>query len=152
MRYNLGGPATSRGMYFSVTCAESIPFITEAEAVAATAGTWLGDRRLRAHMAACAEWPRASVPQRSLQQLSSSVPVVMFSGDADGSTPPWIASAAVKEWPNGRQIIAPHTGHQIDGPCTWNLMQAFVSHPVAAQLDATCAAAATRPAFATEIK
>jgi hypothetical protein len=75
----------------------------------------------------------------------------MFSGDADGATPPWIAEAAVKFLPNGRQIMAPHTGHQIDGPCTWDLMEAFIRDPSAQRLDAACVEKARRPPFATEI-
>jgi len=151
IRANLGGPATSRGMYFSVTCAESAPFITEREIVAETRGTFLGDRRVRAHMAACKEWPRADVPRGFTDPISTRIPVVMFSGEADGSTPPWIAEAAVKLLPNGRQIKAVHTGHQIDGPCTWNLMEAFIRSASVQQLDASCVEKAQRPPFATEI-
>ncbi len=150
-RYNLGGPSTSRGMYFSVTCSESTPFITEQEIVAGTRGTFVGDRRVRAHIAACRGWPRGDVPRNFLDPVRSEIPVVMFSGDADGSTPPWIAEAAVKLLPNGRQIEALHTGHQIDGPCTWDLMQAFIRHPSVQQLDAACVEKAQRPPFATEM-
>ena len=107
-RVNLGGPATSRGMYFSVTCAESAPFITGREIVAETRGTFLGDRRVRAHVAACREWPRAALPRGFTDPIKTKVPLVMFSGEADGSTPPWIAEAAVKWLPNGRQITAAH--------------------------------------------
>ena len=46
VRFNLGGPSTSRGLYFSVTCAEAIPFITEQEIVVETRGSFLGDRRV----------------------------------------------------------------------------------------------------------
>ena len=35
-RYNLGGPSTSRGMYFSVTCSEAAPFISEPDIASAT--------------------------------------------------------------------------------------------------------------------
>lgn len=150
-RYNLGGPSTSRGMYFSVTCSEAAPFITEQEIVSETRGSFLGDRRVRAHLAACTEWPRGDVPRSFTDPIRSGIPVVMFSGDADGSTPPWIAEAAVKFLPNGRQIVAPHTGHQIDGPCTWNLMQAFIRNPSVRQLDASCADAFRRPPFAIEL-
>lgn len=150
-RYTLGGPGASRGMYFSVTCSEMMPFITEEEIVAETRGTFLGDRRVRAHMAACGEWPRAHVPRRFLDPVRSAVPVVLFSGDADGATPPWIAEAAVGFLSNGRQIKAPHTGHQIDGPCTWDLMQAFIRNPSVRQLDAACVEKSHRPPFATAI-
>jgi pimeloyl-ACP methyl ester carboxylesterase len=151
IRYNLGGPNTARGMYFSVTCAESAPFITETEIVAETRGTFLGDRRLRAHLAACGEWPKGKVDRAFLQPVRAETPVVMFAGDADGSTPPGFAAAALTFLPNGRVINAPHTGHQIDGPCTWDLMQSFIRKPVASNLDASCAGNARRPPFATEL-
>jgi pimeloyl-ACP methyl ester carboxylesterase len=150
-RVNLGGPSTSRGMYFSVTCSEAIPFIADEEIVTETRGTFLGDRRVRAHVAACKEWPRGNVPRSFTDPIRSPIPVVMFSGEADGSTPPWIAEAAIKLLPNGRQINAIHTGHQIDGPCTWNLMQAFINNPSVQQLDASCVEKAQRPPVATEI-
>jgi pimeloyl-ACP methyl ester carboxylesterase len=149
-RFNIGG-GLDRGMYFSVTCAEDIPFITEAEIASETKGTFLGDRRVRAHIAACQEWPKADVPATFIDPVKTGVPVILFSGDADGSTPPWIAEAAVRSLANGRQITAPHTGHQIDGPCTWDLMEAFFKTPVARQLDASCVQQAHRPAFATDL-
>jgi pimeloyl-ACP methyl ester carboxylesterase len=149
-RYSLGA-LLSRGMYFSVTCSEMTPFITEEEIAAETRGTFLGDRRVRAHLAACREWPRAHVPRSFLDPVRSTIPVVLFSGDADGATPAWFAEAAVRFLPNGLQIKAAHTGHQIDGPCTWDLMQAFVRNPSVRQLDAACVQKAHRPPFATAV-
>jgi pimeloyl-ACP methyl ester carboxylesterase len=150
--FNLGGPATFRGLYFSATCAEAIPFITEQEIAAETHGTFLGDRRVRAHLAACAEWPRGEIPKNFTDPVKSEIPIVMFSGEADGSTPPWIAEAAVKFWPNGRQIIAPHTGHQIDGPCTWDLMQTLFKTASVRQLDTSCIEKTKRPRFVTNLR
>jgi len=149
VRVNLGGPSTSRGLYFSVTCAEDIPFITEQDIVTETSGTFLGDRRVRAHIAACSEWPRGDVSEDFTNPVQSEIPVIMFSGEADGSTPPWIAEAGVKLLPDGRQIIVRHTGHQIDGPCTWDLMQAFFKTASAKQLDTSCIEKAKRPPFVT---
>jgi pimeloyl-ACP methyl ester carboxylesterase len=150
-RVNLGGPTTARGLYFSVTCAEATPYITEQAIVDDTRGTFLGDRRVRAHIDACKEWPAGAVPKGFLDPLKSPIPIVMFSGDADGSTPPWIGKAAVKFLPHGRQIEAPHTGHQIDGPCTWDLMQAFFRTAAPMTLDASCVESARRPPFALEL-
>ena len=147
----VGGAAASRGMYFSVTCSEMTPFITEEEIDAETRGTFLGDRRVRAHLAACREWPRGRVPRSFLDPVRSTIPVVLFSGDADGATPAWFAEAAVRFLPNGLQIKAPHTGHQIDGPCTWDLMQACVRNPSVRELDAACVEKSQRPPFATAI-
>jgi hypothetical protein len=150
-RYNLGGPSTSRGMYFSVTCTEAAPFIAEQDIVSDTRGTFVGDRRVRAHMAACRQWPRGVVPRRFTDPIATDIPIIMFSGDADGSTPPWVAETAVGSLRNGRQILAPHTGHQIDGPCTWGLMQAFFTNPSVGDLDAACVVRAQRPPFALEM-
>jgi hypothetical protein len=99
-------------------------------------------------MAACKEWPRGDVPRGFTDPIRSQIPVVMFSGEADGSTPPWIAEAALKLLPNGRQSNAAHTGHQIDGPCTWDLMEAFVRTASVRRLDASCIEGVRRPAFA----
>jgi pimeloyl-ACP methyl ester carboxylesterase len=151
LRYNLGGPTTSRGLYFSATCSEAVRFISEAELVAETRGTFVGDRRVRAHMAACEEWPKGEVPRSFTEPVRSQIPVLMFSGDADGSTPPWMAEGAVKFLLNGRQLKAAHTGHQIDGPCTWDVMQAFFTIPSVQQLNAACVERAQRPPFAIEI-
>jgi len=149
---NLGGPQTSRGLYFSVTCEEAIPFIGEKEIVDETSGTFLGDRRVRAHIAACAEWPRGKVPEDFIQPIKSEIPVIMFSGDADAAAPPWIADAVITLWPNGLLIRAPHTGHQVDGPCTWDLMQAFIRAGSVRHLDTSCVEGAKRPPFASRLE
>jgi pimeloyl-ACP methyl ester carboxylesterase len=150
-QYNMGGSSTSRGMYFSVTCSESIPFITDAEIVSETRGTFLGDGRLKAHISACKEWPRGAVPPDFTDPLKSQIPVVMFSGEVDGSTPPWIAEAAAKLLPNGRQIKARYAGHQIDGPCIFHIMQAFIKTASVQDLDTACVEKVQRPAFAKNI-
>jgi len=144
------GARLSRGMYFSVTCSEDVPFITERQIAEETRGTFLGDRRVRAHQAACDEWPRAGVPGDYLDPVRSNVPTVLYSGDADGSTPGWIAAAAVRFLSNGRQIVVPRTGHQIAGPCAWDLMRDFITRPSARDLDASCVAGIKRPPFALE--
>jgi hypothetical protein len=91
------------------------------------------------------------VPRAFLDPVRSAIPLVLFSGDADGATPSWFAESAVRFLPNGLQVKAPHTGHQIDGPCTWDLMQAFVRNPSARQLDTACVEKAHRPPFATTL-
>jgi pimeloyl-ACP methyl ester carboxylesterase len=144
-------PSLARGMYLSVTCSEDTPFINEAEIVRETSGTFVGDRRVRAHLAACAEWPRAHVPRTFLDPVSSDVPTVFYSGEADGSTPPWIADSEIRFLSNGRLIRVEHTGHQVAGPCAWNLMRDFISRPSAADLDASCVAGISRPPFVTAV-
>jgi len=147
-RFNMGA-GLARGMYFSVTCAEDAPFITESDILAETRNTFLGDRRVRAHVAACREWPRGSIPQGFTDPVRSQAPAVLFSGEADGATPPWIADGAIASLPNSRLIRAPHTGHQLNQPCIWNLMQTFIRTASAPSLDTSCVSQLIRPPFAT---
>ncbi|MFZ0818781.1 MAG: alpha/beta fold hydrolase [Candidatus Acidiferrales bacterium] len=141
----------ARGMYFSVTCSEGVPFISEQDIVSETHGTFLGDARVRAHMAACKEWPKGNVPAHFTDPLQSEIPVVIISGRVDGATPPWIAEDAIKFLPNGRLIKIRYSGHQIVGPCVWNIMQAFIRTASVQGLDASCVEQIRRPPFATEM-
>jgi hypothetical protein len=47
------------GMYFTVTCSESVPFISEDEISRETRNTFTGESRIRTHQQACREWARA---------------------------------------------------------------------------------------------
>ena len=141
------GASIARGAYFSITCSETVPFITEDEIVVETLGTFLGDRRTRAHVAACGEWAKGDVDRSFVKPVKSDAPVVLFAGDVDGATPPWIAEEAVAGFRNGRLIKAPNTGHQIPGPCAWNVMTAFFSKPGVGEVDASCVSNLRRPPF-----
>jgi pimeloyl-ACP methyl ester carboxylesterase len=149
-RFNMGA-GLARGMYFSVTCTEDVPFIAEADIVAETRGTFLGDRRVRAHAAACREWTHGTAPTGFGDNVRSEAPVILFSGEADGATPPWIATNALATLPNGRQLLAPHTGHQMDSPCIWGAMQALIRTASAKSVNASCVSQLIRPPFATDI-
>lgn len=149
-RFRLGG-AAARGAYFSMTCSESVPFITEEEIVAETRNTFLGDRRTRAHVEACRQWVRGDVPLSYLEPIRTDVSTVLFSGDVDGATPPWVADQAITNFAKGRLVRAVNTGHQLSGTCTWGLMHAFFRNPVVQELDASCVTNLRRPAFALEL-
>lgn len=75
------------GLYLSVTCAEDVAFVDLAEATRLAAGTFMGDLRVRQQAAACAEWPAAKVPASFLEPVRSSVPVLIYSGENDPTTP-----------------------------------------------------------------
>jgi pimeloyl-ACP methyl ester carboxylesterase len=147
---NVGG-GIARGMYMTVTCAEGVPFITESDIVRETRGTFVGEDRVRAHIEACKEWPRGDVPTGYTELVKSDLPVLMISGEADGASPPWYAEAAVRNFSNGRQVKIPHYGHQTSGPCVAGLFKTFIEKGTAQGIDASCAAEARRPPFATEL-
>ena len=68
----------SQGMFFSVTCAEDAPFITD-EAIAREAkGTWFGDTAIRNMLRACKVWPKGTVPEGYREPVTSSVPTLLL--------------------------------------------------------------------------
>lgn len=147
---NLGG-LMARGMYLTVTCSESVPFITEQDIKKETKETFVGDYRVRVHIKACKEWVKGDIPKSYINPVKSKIPVLMVSGELDASTPPWLGAEVLKYFSNGRQINIRYYGHQIDTPCVWKLLSEFVNKGSAQSLDATCTEEIRRPPFATEM-
>src|SRR5207244_3676607 len=63
------------GFLLSVTCTEDVPRITSQDIERETAGTYLGDSRVREQQAACAEWPHGALPPGYGDPVRSDVPV-----------------------------------------------------------------------------
>ena len=150
VRYNPGG-ILARGMYMTVTCSESVPFISGRDIINQTSGTFVGGYRVKVHIAACKEWPRGNIPRSYIDPVKSNIPVLMISGELDASTPPWLGKEALKTLPNGRQIGIRYYGHQVDSPCIWKVMADFIAKGSAKDLDTTCTTEIRRAPFATEI-
>jgi pimeloyl-ACP methyl ester carboxylesterase len=141
---------TARGMFLSVTCAEDLPFIGEADIRDAARSTRLGDYRVRQQMDACREWPRGA-PLGAHNQAPLEVPALVLNGEFDPATPAVTARRAMSRLPNGRLVIVPHAGHGfaslgIDA-CIDRLTTEFLRRGSARDLDASCVAAARRPPF-----
>ena len=145
------GVAVARGMYLTVTCSEGASFITEKELVEETRATFVGEERVRRHMVACQEWPKGDIPPSYIDLVKSDLPVLMISGEADGSSPPWFAESAVRFLPNGRQVKIRYYGHQMDGACVQGIFQKFISTGSSKDLDTSCTETIHRPPFATEM-
>jgi pimeloyl-ACP methyl ester carboxylesterase len=141
----------SLGMYFSVTCSESVPFITEKDVKRETAGTFLGDYRVRVHQRACGEWPRAAVPRGFTEAVASDSPVLLLSGEVDPASPHWIGVEAASHLPNGRQLTVPNGGHGYFSPCISEIATAFISRGSAVGLETSCLQDVRRPPFVTAL-
>jgi pimeloyl-ACP methyl ester carboxylesterase len=109
-----GFPAAD-GAYLSVTCAEDVPRIDPARDRRDSAGTYLGDYRVRQQVAACAQWPRGDVPADFHDELRARVPVLIYTGYRDPVTPPsW--SYAVAEALHDATVVPIGDGaHMPDG-------------------------------------
>jgi pimeloyl-ACP methyl ester carboxylesterase len=143
--------SVSLGMYFSVTCSEGVPFITEEDIRKETRGTFLGEYRVRAHAAACREWPRAAVPSGFTSAVESEAPVLLLSGEADPASPHWFAAEAVRYLPNGLQATIPHEAHGYFSDCISGITAEFISNGSAQGLNTSCLRSTRRPPFVTTL-
>lgn len=139
------------GVYYSVTCGESVPAISEEDIRRETQNTFFGDYRTRRHQQACGIWPRAALDPDYYRPVDSAVPILMLSGDSDPATPMSLGKEALKYLPNGRQIILPNTPHSYTSECARGLMAEFISRGAANDLDTSCAARLRRPPFVSEL-
>lgn len=133
------------GMLFSVTCAEDLPFITEEMTLRETAGTFLGDYRIRQQKAACAVWPRGKVPADTHELIRSDVPVLLLSGERDPVTPPEMAEQASRYMTNRLHVVIPRGSHGGGSECTDNLIRDFIDRASVQGLDPSCAATVYGP-------
>ena len=139
------------GLNLSVTCAEDIPFITEADVTRDSTGTFEGDLRVRAQQRACKFWNVDPVPAAFVDPVRSDAPILMISGSDDPATPPEYARAALAYLPHARMMLVPGASHDSDlPPCVDEATVAFVRAGSAEGLNLSrCAAAYRRPSFAT---
>ena len=142
------------GMYLSVTCAEDVPFIDQAEAAQLNAGNSFGNYRVFQQTRACGLWPWGEVAGNFQEPVSSDVPVLIFSGNLDPVTPPERGEEVAKHLPNSRLVIIPHGGHTLDGltppDCVDRLIMEFLHSGDAKSLDVSCVETMAPPPFATK--
>ena len=146
------GVQLADGLFLSVTCAEDLAFFDEAGAVAAAAGTFLGDFRVRLQKAACREWGVPAVDKSTLEPIRSAVPTLVVSGQWDPVTPSRWGEEVMKGLSKGRHIVVAGSGHGHDGmngagECLSRIHHQFVESASVEGLDTACLAAITRPAW-----
>lgn len=126
------------GMNLSVTCAEDLPFITEEMIRKETAGTYLGEYRVRQQKAACEAWPRGKVPADIHEPVRSDVPVLLMSGERDPATPPEMAESASRFMKNRLLVVIPRGSHGGGGECMDKLTHGLLDRGSVQGLDPSC--------------
>ena len=126
------------GMFFSVTCAEDIPFIDPSQVAARTAGSFLGDYRVRQQTAACGVWPRAKVPPGHREAVHSDVPVLLINGERDPVTPPEFGDRAARFLTNSLHVVVPYGAHGGETPCVAKIQRDFLAQGTVRGLDTAC--------------
>lgn len=141
----------SRGMYLSVMCGEDVDWITEQDAAREASGTLIGSSLVDAEFAACKSWPRSRILEDYAQPVTSSVPVLLLSGELDPVTPAWMAKEAAKHLRNALLSVNPAGGHGTKSrTCQIPMMEKFIEQGSAKGLDVSCVADSRRPPFITD--
>lgn len=134
MRRQLDSMIT-RGMHWSVLCAEDAPRYVEGE----TEDTVLGPEVARLFFAPCTAWPHGSVENGFTAALETGLPVLLLSGELDPVTPPAYAESMLSGLPNGRHLVLRGQGHgTLALGCMPKLLARFVETADARGLDADC--------------
>jgi pimeloyl-ACP methyl ester carboxylesterase len=144
----------SDGMYLSVTCAEDVPFIDQAEAAQANAGNPFGNYRVDQQTRACGLWPRGTIPEGYHEPVSADVPVLIVSGKLDPVSPPEWGAETARHLPNSRHIEIAQGAHIHQGltnaECIDDLMLDFLAKGDARDLDVRCLERIQAPPFVTD--
>ncbi len=139
------------GVYYSVTCGESLPAISEEDIRRETQNTFFGGYRIRRHQQACSAWQRAAPVLDYDRPVASNAPILMLPVEVDPATPMSLGKEALRYLPNARQIILPNTPHSYTSACARGLMAEFILRGGAADLDTGCAARIRRPPFVGDL-
>ena len=137
------------GLLLSVTCPEDVSRIRPDEIVSATAGSFMGDQRVRGQIRACGAWPKAHLPRSYYTPFSSEVPVLLVSGVHDPMTPPQWGEAALKSFPHGVHLITLGAHADIDA-CVEHLATALFQSGAIESRDVRCPGDADIPPFSLQ--
>jgi len=136
------------GFLLAITCTEDVSRIDPRTIQHATAGTYLGDTRVRAQMAACAQWPRGVLAPDYGDPVRSTVPAFLLSGTVDPVAGSQLTAEAAKYLPNSIHVIAPG-GHVPFGPCVDAMERAFLTAANPRAVETSCVRGMRLPDFAT---
>ena len=141
------------GVLLSATCSEDVRTIDRSTIGRVTAGTFLGDSRVRDQIRACATWPATAPPPGFGTVPASTVPVLLLSGANDPATGPSWAAGVARRLRKAQHLIVPHAGHGFDGlrnaQCLGAIQEEFVRRAARATNVAACLRSIARIPFAT---
>jgi pimeloyl-ACP methyl ester carboxylesterase len=132
--------ALSIGMHNAVVCTEDAPyFASEEVSREALDATYIGPVNLDALEAICSEWPKGIMDDEFKVPVSSDVPVLLLSGDADPITPPAYGDMAAVDLGNAMHLTGRNQGHgQAPRGCVAHIIGDFVESASVEDLDTSC--------------
>ncbi|MBX3085780.1 MAG: alpha/beta fold hydrolase [Anaerolineae bacterium] len=141
----------SVGLYYSVICAESVPFYTDALIKQYDPTKYFGAEKSSVEDArqTCANWRSAELDEADVAPVKSDKPVLILSGAFDPVTPIAYGEETKARFPNSTLATFPYQAHGLlpGSKCAQNLTRAFLLDPTK-PLDTSCTANDVRPVFA----
>lgn len=130
----------SLGMHNAVTCTEDAPFFAgEGISDEDLAATYIGPVIRDALQAMCSVWPAGIMDDNLKDPLSTDIPVLLLSGEADPITPPAFAELAAVGFDNKLHHVGALQGHgQAPRGCVPDVMAEFVESGQTGELDTGC--------------
>jgi len=142
--------AMSEGMFLSVVCAEDMPRISPDDIARESAGRFIGSAMFDTRMKPCEFWPKGLVSADYYAPVTSTRPVLLFSGEDDPVTPPSWGEHVKQTLPNSLHVVVPGAGHiTIMRGCVRDLVGEFLDRASVDGLDASCVRSLRRPPFFT---
>jgi pimeloyl-ACP methyl ester carboxylesterase len=141
----------SIGLYYSVHCAESLPFYSEAVIQQFASDKFFGSRSggVEELRQICAEWRSAELDAADVAAVRSSKPVLILSGAFDPITPVAYGEETRARFPNSTLAAFPYQAHGLlaSNKCAQTLTKQFLAAP-SQPLDTACIANDIAPIFA----
>lgn len=145
-RDSAGSDDFSTGLFYTVLCAEDVPWIDDAALAEQVAGTFLGTDPVDELREICRVWPRAELPAGYRDPVALATPTLVLSGGADPVTPGRWGAHALAHLSAGRHVVVSAAAHgTLQSPCVASIVQAFLDDVEPA--DPSCATAGGRPSF-----
>lgn len=132
--------ALSIGMHNAVVCTEDAPYFDgEDISRGALDATYIGPANLDALDAICSVWPRGVMDDEFKVAVSSDVPVLLLSGEADPITPPAYGDLAAVDLGNAIHLTGKNQGHgQAPRGCVPDIIGDFVATANIEDLETDC--------------
>jgi len=132
--------ALSIGMHNAVVCTEDMPFIVDSSVdYDAITASYLGPLQLEALQTICSVWPAGPIDDDFKLPVTTDIPFLLLSGDADPITPPRYAKMAAVNLRNAWLLTGPMQGHgQAVVGCMPRLIGEFVAQMSLDSVDTSC--------------
>lgn len=135
------------GMFYSVACTEDAPLLSEETGESSTEDSLFAGSRAQL-LEICAVWPQREPPEVVHAPVSSDVPVLMLSGEADPITPPRYAERLADSLENDLHLIFDEMGHgNSSNQCAAKIIDQFIDQASFGSLETDCVESVEPPPF-----